>query len=289
MSLASIEAFADLWLLTRDQRQECMLMAIEVIKPYNVYVDESIQYEKSNNQGRALYAVTAYVATFDRWLQLEQRWQQILDTFGSPPFHFTDFMSRYGDFKGLDWSDDKRNDFITVLCATAAEHTIMGCGACIFEDDYLQGVPEHLREKWKDPYYFCIYGTLELIVSSQNLFNKILPKPLYFLFEEKRKFAQSALELFAAFKDRQRDKGLFGSAAFGPKDLKPLQAADLLVGVVNRRFKEMVFGLPYKMEKPLDRLNRRRDVIISFPDRAILQRFSEFLRSETGQLRGDSG
>jgi hypothetical protein len=265
---------------------EVVFVGIEVIRPYNVYVDESVQYEKPDNQGRALYAVTAYVGTFERWLELEKRWQEILDNFNSPPFHFTDFMSRQGDFKDLDWDDDKRNKYIELLCATAAEHTIMGCGACIFDEDYAQGIPQDLRQEWKDPYYFCLYGALSIIADAEKLFKKSLPRPLDFLFEEKPKFIGSAMELFAVFKERHSQQGLFGSAASGTKELKPLQAADLLVGVVNRRFKEMVFKLPYKMQKPLDRLNRRRDVIVSFPDKQILQRYADFLRRETTHLRG---
>src|SRR5713226_2931614 len=124
MSFASIEAFADLWLLELHERQERVLMAIEVIKPFNVYVDESIQHQGP----KTLYAVTAYIATFERWIECEKRWQEVLDNFGSPPFHMTEFMAREGDFKDLGWSDEKRNNYVELLCATAAEHTIMGAG-----------------------------------------------------------------------------------------------------------------------------------------------------------------
>ena len=103
MSLATVDSFADLWLLSKQQRRERVLAVIEVVKPYSVYVDESIQYELPNNQGEKLYAVTAYVATFERWLQLEKQWQDILKSYGSPPFHFTDFMSRKGDYICLEW------------------------------------------------------------------------------------------------------------------------------------------------------------------------------------------
>jgi Protein of unknown function (DUF3800) len=288
MNLASIEGFADLWLLNERARRECLLVVIERVKPYNVYVDESIQYETLNNQGRKLYAVTAYVATFDRWLELGQRWKEIPRVYGSPPFHFTDFMARRGDYICLEWCNTKRDDYIATLAATADEHTIMGCGVAIAEDDYVEGIPLDLREKWKDPYYFCIYGVLELIAYAEKRLNKVLPKPLYFLFEERKKFAESALKLFSIFKNRPQHAGLFGYAAFGPKkEFIPLQAADLLVGVVNRRFKEMKFNLPYKMEKPLDRLFRSRDVFISFPTKEILQRYAEFLRTETEELRGE--
>lgn len=126
MSLASIRAFGDLWLLSELVRRERALMAIELIEPYNVYVDESVQYadrvKRIGSKSRELYAVTAYVAKFDNWITLENEWQGHLDYFKSPPFHFTDFMSRKGDFskEKLNWSDKQRNDYLELLCITAA-------------------------------------------------------------------------------------------------------------------------------------------------------------------------
>jgi hypothetical protein len=49
----------------------------------------------------------------------------------------------------------------------------------------------------------------------------------------------------------------------------------------------MVFRLPYKMKKPLDRLNRRGDIFITFPDKEILQSYGDFLREETDRLRAE--
>src|SRR5216684_1547911 len=87
----------------------------------------------------------------------------VLDNFGSPPFHMTEFMAREGDFKDLGWSDEKRNNYVELLCATAAEHTIMGAGCGVFQDDYERALPADLRAAWLDPYYFCIYGMLSII------------------------------------------------------------------------------------------------------------------------------
>lgn len=287
--IATVGSFANLWLLSEADREQCALMAIEIVPPNNTYVDESIQYEFPENKGRKLYAVTAYIATFDRWIELEQRWQEILDNFESPPFHFTDFMARGGDYYGLDWSDQKRNDYLTVLCATAAEHTIAGFGCAIYQDDYERALPDELREAWIDPYYFCVYGMLSLVDGAgRRQFGVTLPRPLYFLFDEKKTFAGAALRLFADFKEvlvntKSENADLFGDAAFGSrKKYKPLQAADLLVGVVNRRFREMVFKLPYKMEKPLDRLARKRNMFVAFPNKKLLTQYVEFLREGKG-------
>src|SRR5208337_688188 len=100
MSLAwSVEAFADLWMLDGEQ----LLMVVDVPdppdKPWNVYVDESVQSEVTRPvpQPPFFYSVTAYVATFDRWKEFQKQWQMALNHFKSPPFHMTDFMAREGD------------------------------------------------------------------------------------------------------------------------------------------------------------------------------------------------
>ena len=208
-----------------------------------------------------------------------------LNHFTSPPFHMTDFMARKGDFKDLGWDDNKRNDYVELLCITAAEHTIMGAGCGIFQKDYEAALPEDLRAKWIDPWYFCVYGMLSLVAGAESGFGKVVPRPLYFLFDNKPEFQFKALELFGVFKGaiekNERDKDLFGDAAFGSRiRYAPLQAADLLVNVVNRRFKEMALRLPYKMEKPLDRLNRKGNIHIAFPDENMLRMYVEFLREE---------
>jgi len=120
---------------------------------------------------------------------------------------------------------------------------------------------------------------LSIIAGAESRLKITLPKPLYFLFEEKKKFAGAALKLFSEFKERNNQTGIFGDAEFGAKaKYKPLQVADLLVGVINRRFKEMVFRLPYKMQKPLDRLNRKGNIHVAFPHEELLKLYVKFLR-----------
>jgi hypothetical protein len=262
----------------------CVLVMVETVFPANVYIDESIQHHGKAN----LYAVAGYVATFDRWIKLEQEWRQILDLFKSPPFHFTDFMGRHGDFENLNWSDEKRNEYMELLCQTAAEHTITGVGCAIYDVDYKKGLPPELLRMWRDPYYFCVYGMLSLIEGMERKTRLVLPKPLYLLFEERKKFQGAALRMFTEFKEileqtTSPNANLFAKAEFGvKKDYISLQAADLLVGVVNRRFKEMVFKLPYKMKKPLDRLNRKGHLIVAFPSEPHFRKYVQFLRDGKG-------
>jgi hypothetical protein len=94
-ALRSVEAFADLWMLD----SETLLMAVNAEdKPWNVYVDESVQSNVTVDdpipKPPFFYSVTAYMATFARWKEFEKQWQMALNHFKSPPFHMTDFMAR---------------------------------------------------------------------------------------------------------------------------------------------------------------------------------------------------
>jgi hypothetical protein len=255
-----------------------MLMVIEVVRPSSVYVDESIQDDKE--AARKLYAVTAYIASFESWIKAEEEWQRILAAYDISAFHATDFLGRWGEFRN-DWVNDKRNQFMERLCAVAAEHTILGVGCGITDQDYEAALPDSLRDEWRSPYNFCVYGMLSLIRSLDANSRFSLPKPLYFLFDNRPKFEGEALRLYREYQGRyDPEEKLFGDVAFGSRlKYKPLQIADLLVHVVNRRFKEMARAVPpeeSKMKKPLDILMRRGNVFISFPTKELMQEYQEF-------------
>lgn len=255
-------------------------MVIEVVRPNHAYVDESVQDDK--DAARQLYAVTAYIASFESWIKAEEEWQEILGAYGISAFHATDFLGRWGEFRN-DWDNDKRNQFMERLCAVAAEQTILGVGCGITEQDYdyEAALPKSLRDEWRSPYNFCVYGMLSLIRSLDANSRFSLPTPLYFLFDNKPKFEGEALRLYRDYQSRcDPHEKLFGDIAFGSRlKYKPLQIADLLVHIINRRFKEMARAIPpeqSKMKKPLDILMRRGNVFISFPTKELMQEYQEF-------------
>lgn len=255
-------------------------MAIEVVRPSNVYVDESVQDDKEG--GRQLYAVTAYIATFESWLKAEDQWQQTLRAFRISAFHATDFLGRWKEFRN-DWSNQKRDEFMERLCTIAADHTILGVGCAIADKEYENALPKKLRDEWRSPYHFCVYGILSLIRSLDVNSRYSLPKPLCFLFDNKPKFEGEALRLYREYQGRYDGEGrLFGDIEFGSRlKFKSLQIADLLVHVINRRFKEMVHQMPpdeSKMKKPMDILFRHGNVFISFPTEELIKQYRDFAR-----------
>jgi len=131
------------------------------------------------------------------------------------------------------------------LCTIASERPILGAGCAISQRDWETGLPDSLREEWKDPYYFCIYGMLSLIRSKALRDRASLPLPLFFLFDNKPKFEGAALKIYREYQRAHDPKeDIFDGIAFGSrKKYKFLQIADLLVGVINRRFEEMTRGV----------------------------------------------
>lgn len=253
-------------------------MVIEVFQKANTYVDESIR--KDRDTGEWLCSVTAYIAPFDSWMQAEIEWQKVLDTFGVSELHFTDFMAREEEFKN-DWDDPKRNRFMERLCTIASQRPICGVGAGIRQKDWEIGLEPNLRAEWKDPYYFCIYGMLSLIRTKflRDL-RAQLPLPLYFLFDNKPRFEGAALKLYREYQAEHDPKEeIYDGIAFASrKKYKALQMADLLVGVINRRFEEMVHRIQpesSRMKKPLDLLTKK-EIAVAFPTAAMLKEFSEF-------------
>ena len=157
-------------------------------KPYNVFVDESVQ----NRHGEDALAVTGYVASFEEWIELEREWRQVLAYYKIPgPFHMTDFIARKGRFAN-DWTDQKRNEFIGRLAETAEQHTIAGIGCCILRSDYEKALPTNIIERWGDPYFFLTFSFLSVLLGLPKRHRLTFPKPLYCLFDRKKKFVQGA-------------------------------------------------------------------------------------------------
>jgi hypothetical protein len=118
------------------------MMAIEIFHKASTYVDESIRTDRETQQW--LCCVTAYVASFDSWIEAEREWQSVLDSFAVSESHLTDFLGRKKEFKN-DWSDAKRNQFMERLCTVAADHSAVRASSKPFSGLDLDDSP-HVRQ-----------------------------------------------------------------------------------------------------------------------------------------------
>jgi hypothetical protein len=288
MSLAysRVEAYADLWMLSSSQRERYCLVAIEVIRPYNVFIDESVQ----NRYGREIIGVTAYAATFKRWVEMENTWNEVLERYevpilpktSAPFFHMTDFIARKKQFKN-DWNDERRNEFIGELANLAAQHTIMGVGSALATEDYEAALPEDIKGKWKDPWYFLVFNCLAILIGVPKFFPVKLESPIYCLFDRKKKFVEMASQLFYATKDDAEIDSLhlLGDMGFGSKEeCAPLQAADLLVYSAVRDHVESQQNPKQALFKTLDVLNQDQRLYVPFLNKEHIETYVRFAREQ---------
>jgi hypothetical protein len=257
---------------------------VDVIYPYNAFVDESGQ----QRFGRSVFGVAAYVASFNRWLQLEKEWRGILDKFQiplddksehtEPFFHTTDFITRHKQFAN-DWPDSKRDEFMELLTMTASEHTVVGVACCVDEKEYLRVLPDDVKTQFREPYFFCIWGVLSALAGLEDRSRIILPdKPLWFLFDRKKKAVRLASTIFNTTKTLRANQVL-GEMGFGEMWNTPqLQAADLLTYEAVRRSLEERHDPTTPIRRSLQRLRRKGNLYFIHLDEERLRRYVQLVR-----------
>jgi hypothetical protein len=286
--------FAQLWRLDEyAQRTQSLVMTIERFYPYNVFADESEQAK----YGRTIFGVAAYVATFDRWLQLEERWREIIHKFkvpldGNPEhtepfFHMTDFIARKKQFDN-DWPDTKRDEFMELLTRTASDHTIAGVACCVDVEEYKRVLPPDVQQAFREPYYFCVWGVLSSLAGIEQRRSVAIPTPLWFLFDRKKKAVKHASSIFYTTKTLRAKKGntVLGDMGFGEMWRTPqLQAVDLLTYEAVRRSAEERDDPSRKHRRSLAALGRRKNLYFMHMNEALLKRYVELAREAEKDAR----
>ncbi len=214
-SNVGIHRFADLWLIPKEMRGQRFAMVIELDKPHNVSMDESRQ----DRYGSPIYSVSGYVAAFDGFIALEKEWNAALAHRGVTEFHATDFIARKGEFAN-NWTNQERDDFIDRLAYIATEHTMLGFGTSIREDVFEQtfGRTGPVLEFWKDPFGFCLWSCLTLLLTIEDHSRLRMQKPLYILFDNKPEFEGTGRRIFSDLKQMNDPKGLtFGDFGFASR------------------------------------------------------------------------
>ncbi len=279
-----VRRFAMLWGLSEADQRKQVWAVIETYYPYNAFVDESIQ----ERHGIKATGVAAYVATFDNWLKLEQEWRGILDFYkvpldgkkghDQPCMHMTDFIARKVQFEN-DWSDQKRNDFMERLTMTISEHTIVGISVSVIDADFERALDSGARGFWREPYFFCLWGTMTNVMSLDDRFEGMaIPYPLWFLLGDRQKARAFGAELFHAARVLNGHPERFGSVGFGAAWRTPqIQAADLLAYESARRRIELKNNPKVAMRPSLKKLIRKDKVLLMEMNEQNLRKYMQFV------------
>jgi hypothetical protein len=200
--------------------------------------------------------MAGFVAPADAWEEFEALWEAILRRLDvKEGLHMKNFAHSNGEFKG--WSKDKREDLLGSLIGVITTIRPVPTGSVVSVEDF-NSLTEDQRGCFKDPYYMafqqCTRGAclqavghepekVAMVYAYQKEFGTTAPQGVFSVDQ-----AGNAEKLWHVMKNETiygRWMGAYSSST--PKELIPLQAADLLAYELTKEFENLLFRPSDKM------------------------------------------
>lgn len=242
------------------------------------YVDES---GHSKDPKCRFVGLAGFVANAAQWDLFQGQWRAALDEFNDgEEFHAKEFYRRSEQSKYAGWSQEKKDDFIARLTGSlvAAEAKAVGCVVSL---DYERLEARH-RRATVDPYYMAFQEvTKGLALSDAPIMNddfKIDPVSMIYAYQREygATDAGRAMQLWNIMKSHPEKfvwaewMGSYTSAF--PRDVLPLQAADLFAYELTREFEAWATPSPRAMRKSLKDIvhNQKGNLLIKLYERSAM-------------------
>src|SRR5580704_15205583 len=158
--------------------------------------------DESGTHAQAKIVVTAgFLASYKTWRNFERQWQKVLNPDGGDRvFHATDCLGKdgYGDFEG--WPKKQRDDLVNALIPIVRKHSRASFACAFSVQDYEEVVPQWIREKWKHPYYICMFTLLNAIYINRAKLPPIGREKIAFVFARNPGFVGLLTDLYDQLK-----------------------------------------------------------------------------------------
>ena len=201
------------------------------------YIDESGSHDES-----PVYVLSGFRSTVEKWAEFALEWRKVL--YAKPRieyFHFNEvFRKNRGEFASFDDAD--RFSKVHLLIKVINKYAEEDCSVVMNHKAYKRILEPMLPKTARDPYLFVFSGVLAGFAFLES--HAIHKEKIRFVFDEKDSLA-NAIPLWDDVRNAtplfQELNQLIGDLK--PEDDKiflPLQAADLLAGVIRQQHS----GLP---------------------------------------------
>jgi hypothetical protein len=97
------------------------------------YFDGAGKHYQTRNR---VLSVAGFVASEERWLQFEPRWEEVLDKAGVTEFHMTDLVNGKRQFAGWKKQEGKREKFLADLCGIVIDTVEFSVGSGVVLEDW---------------------------------------------------------------------------------------------------------------------------------------------------------
>jgi hypothetical protein len=193
------------------------------------------------------FVLGGFVARPPQWAAFTDEWERALHR---PPrleyFKNNEAMGLKDQFdRKRGWTEQKRNDRLVELAHVIRKHIPERFSVAMRHSDYknyMHGIPVRRRMKTLEDPYFMLFHEFMLIVASVH---SLEPKavPCKFVFDDQGEVGRRARTWWPTFRKSMRNAARFDFSPYftgSPPDFeqdtefKPLQAADLYAGQLNR-------------------------------------------------------
>jgi hypothetical protein len=180
------------------------------------YFDESCGHPQGGGETLQV-SLGGCLAPKEAWENFEPEWAAALPS-GMDMFHMTDFQARKDICR--DWDQERRNEFLNTLLDIMGRHVtqFFGFSANVDFDDVWR--KKRFREGYRD-------GLVSSIFEITGVAKALGENKISLIFSDQRDFKLRAIEDILGEIDHQ-DTRLVSVAMENPRDVNPLQAADIV-------------------------------------------------------------
>jgi len=279
---SGIQRLAELWLIDEQGRRERYLV---IFKVFNGYMDETGTHHPSDVVG-----IAGYLSTYDDWIRFMSEWDQAMRLYCIEDFHMNEFENHWGEFAdNRYWTPDIRTRVIERVCQICQQNTVLGLGCAISREHYERVLPPSIQGDLRDPYYYCLYGCMSMLLACKEDTRIATIKPVNFLFDHKPGrfklgatmvgWQAFATEFYNRVQSALDENGeVLGALTFGTRQVySPIRAADLLVYETGKLQRQRLYEPWRPLRKSMRALRKRSNLIISFQTEVRLRNFVRFL------------
>jgi len=218
----------------------------EAILVLKAFFDES-----GHSASSSFVCMGGCIASLEAWSAFEKEWEQKLNEYGITCFHMTDFESNWGEFKGWENEPAKHKACLADLVNIMNDHIDLYIGTSENVEDHKLSPPPKV-----DPYFNCLMTCIDHIAS----YVSDLPgdQRLETVFADHPEFGRRVRQLYPEVRAVSGMYGKLATDTYGfPRDILPLQAADIVAYEINKEWQRQADGCMRPKRWPFIQLTKK--------------------------------
>lgn len=230
-----------------------------------IYLDETGHTKDPN---AFVVGMAGCVASLRSWDKFSSEWDETLEIFSISAFHMKDFAHFHGEFRG--WNEQKRRQLLDRLLGTIEAHVDVWVGALLPISEFM-GLSVEQKIRLRDPYFICLQDCLHAaIIHAESI---EAHESLEVVVSAHEEFAWDSYGWVVGCAQQLPGGARLESVTTErPKNVLPLQAADLLAYELTKMGKLIMRPERKPLRYPMQRLKSKCAHVEFYAERPLSRR-----------------